>query len=324
MTGLQLRQAIPALVSAVCLAGCETEPSPLMVGQTLSVRVEVSAPAAEELVSIPVAEGQAVAAGDPLFTLDQRVLIARLAATRAREQRAQAWLDELTSGPRAEAIAASRSRLAAARETLTLRRAEYQRAQALRQKNLASEDERDRTLREQEVAEARFAEAQAGLEELLNGTRPETLAQAEAELAEVRAQAAEIEALQSQYLGQAPADARVDRVLFEVGERPRAGDPVVVLLRGPPRVRFFVPEAQRVDLSPGAPLSVRIDGLTDPLSATLRWVSGEPTFTPYYALTEHDRGRLAYEAEADLLEPPANLPDGVPVEVLSEAGDAPG
>lgn len=324
MRGLRLLRVIPGLALVFCLAGCETESPSLMVGQTLSVRVEMSAPVAETLVAIPVAEGQVVAAGDALFALDQRVLEARLAATRARQQRAQARLEELLSGPRSEAIAASRSRLAAARETLTLRRAEHQRAQSLRLKNLASEDERDRTLREQEVAEARLAEAQAGLEELLNGTRPETLAQAEAELEEVRAQAAEIEALKSQYLARAPAQARVDRVLFEVGERPRAGDPVVVLLKGPPRIRFFIPEAQRVGLSPGAPLSVRIDGLSSPVSARLRWVSGEPTFTPYYALTEHDRGRLAYEAEADLVDPPADLPDGVPVEVSSGAGDAPG
>jgi HlyD family secretion protein len=54
-----------------------------------------------------------------------------------------------------------------------------------------------------------------------------------------------------------------------------------------------------------------------PFSGTLRYIAGEASFTPYYALTQRDRSRLAFLAEIDLPEPEArNLPAGVPVEVM--------
>jgi len=47
----------------------------------------------------------------------------------------------------------------------------------------------------------------------------------------------------------------------------------------------------------------------------VRWIANEAAFTPYYALTEHDRSRLSYLAEIDVVEEQGRLPDGVPVEV---------
>jgi len=47
----------------------------------------------------------------------------------------------------------------------------------------------------------------------------------------------------------------------------------------------------------------------------VRWIASDPAFTPYYALTERDRGRLSYVAKVDITEQYERLPDGVPVEV---------
>jgi HlyD family secretion protein len=59
---------------------------------------------------------------------------------------------------------------------------------------------------------------------------------------------------------------------------------------------------------------VRIDGSSKTLTGTVRWVSADASFTPYFALTEHDRARLSYLAEIDV--PAASsLPSGVPLEV---------
>ena len=52
-------------------------------------------------------------------------------------------------------------------------------------------------------------------------------------------------------------------------------------------------------------------------------MSSEAAFTPYYALTERDRGHLTYLAKIDITEDRERLPDGVPVQVelLPEAGE---
>ena len=59
---------------------------------------------------------------------------------------------------------------------------------------------------------------------------------------------------------------------------------------------------------------IRIDGHERDYRGRIRWISSEAAFTPFYALTQHDRSRLAYLAEIDLQED-VELPNGVPVEV---------
>ena len=72
----------------------------------------------------------------------------------------------------------------------------------------------------------------------------------------------------------------------------------------------------RVRVGPGSRARVRIDGVDAPLEGRVRMISREAVFTPYFALTQHDRSRLAYLAEVDLSDGVAgDLPTGIPVEV---------
>jgi HlyD family secretion protein len=122
----------------------------------------------------------------------------------------------------------------------------------------------------------------------------------------------------------APASGVVDSLLFEVGERPARGQPMAILLSGGQvYARVFIPESMRVLVSPGTKARVFVDGLAEPLDGRVRWVATESAFTPYFALTEHDRGRLSFAAKVDILDSDRRLPDGVPVEVellLDNAG----
>ena len=100
------------------------------------------------------------------------------------------------------------------------------------------------------------------------------------------------------------------------------GQPVIVMLAaGQPHARVYVPEALRVRVAAGTPARIRVDGLEEPIEGRVRWVSSEAAFTPYYALTERDRGRLTYLAKVDLLTDRDRLPDGVPVEVEFLVGE---
>ena len=98
---------------------------------------------------------------------------------------------------------------------------------------------------------------------------------------------------------------------------------MLVMLSGEqPYARVYVPERLRVNVGPGTAASVLIDGVPDPLDGRVRWVASEAAFTPYFALTERDRGRLAYEAKIDIDTNGERLPDGVPVEVVIDTGDS--
>ena len=112
-----------------------------------------------------------------------------------------------------------------------------------------------------------------------------------------------------------PSAGVIDKVLYQIGERPVPGSTIAVLLSSD-RVfaRVYVPEHLRARVTPGRGIDVRVDGAEGVLDGTVRWVSADATFTPYFALTEHDRSRLSYLAEIDV-PGAADLPSGVPLEV---------
>ncbi|MBS0571475.1 MAG: HlyD family efflux transporter periplasmic adaptor subunit, partial [Proteobacteria bacterium] len=163
-------------------------------------------------------------------------------------------------------------------------------------------------------ADADVKASQANLAELLNGTRPEDLAQGEAALATAKAQAAQLGITLERLSVHAPRAGRVDALPFRLGDRPPAGASVVSLLVGDaPYAQVFVPESQRVGLQQGARFSVHVDGVAQAFTATLRRIRSEASFTPYYALSGDDASRLTYRADLFLDGDAARkLPAGVP------------
>ena len=106
-------------------------------------------------------------------------------------------------------------------------------------------------------------------------------------------------------------------------EAVRRGATVAVLLAdGLPYARVHIPAAIRAGVQPGTRALLRVDGIDRTFEGRVRHVSGEAAFTPYFALTRRDRGRLSYAAEIDFSEDAAAaLPSGVPVEVSFPALD---
>jgi HlyD family secretion protein len=246
---------------------------------------------------------------------DPRRAAARLDEAEAALAQLQARLDELVRGPRAELIAAARANVEGAAQELEFRESELQRTREVHARGLASPDALDRAQAALDSSRANLKLRRAQLEELLAGTTVEELAQAEQAVkqATARRDAARVDLERTAI--RAPVDAIADTRLFEIGERPSPGQPIMVLLGGEqPHARVYVPERLRVHVREGSAVELRIDGLDDPVTGTVRWVASEAAFTPYFALTERDRGRLTYESKVDLDIDGERLPDGVPVE----------
>ena len=299
------------------LAACDGTDNPnIVVGELASDRIELISEVNEPILEILVAEGAPVTAGQLVLRQDDTRASARLKEAEASVGQAQARLDELVRGPRQEQIAQARANLAGARRDIEFRRTEYERAKDLLEKELASPQTRDRTKAELDAAEANLALRRAQLQELLAGTTVEELAQAEQALlqAQARRDGAAVDVARHKLT--AMVDGVFDSRLFEVGERPAPGQPVAIVLGGPqPYARVYVPERLRAHVRPGTEARIAVDGIDTPIAGRVRWVASEAAFTPYFALTERDRGRLTYLAKIDLEEQRERLPDGVPVEV---------
>ncbi len=120
----------------------------------------------------------------------------------------------------------------------------------------------------------------------------------------------------------APNAGRVDELPFEVGERPPVGSVLAVLLVGEaPYARLYVPEPLRGRIAVGDVVRVRVDGRENEYQGRVRRIASDPAFTPFFALSEHDRSQLVYLAEVTLRDA-ADLPAGLPADgMLPEKGE---
>lgn len=294
-----------------------------VVGQLESDRIEITAEVSEPIVERRVIEGQDVRSGELLIQQDTARIESRIGEAKAAAMQAHARLDELIRGPRKEMIEAARAEVQGAEDELAFRETDLARAQEVFERNLASYEQRDRAKAARDNAKARLETLQAKLEELLTGTTAEELRQAEEALKQAEARLESLTIDLERHASVAPVDGVVDSLLFEVGEKPKIGQPIAILLPGTqPYARVYVPESLRVRVAPGTKARIHVDGLDDALEGRVRWVASEANFTPYFALTEHDRGRLSFAAKVDILDAKTRLPDGVPVDVELLVGDA--
>ena len=307
---------------ALLLTACGgNESDHVIVGELASDRIELTAEATEPITEILVAEGESVVAGQPLIRQDAARANARLAEAEAALAQAQARLDELVRGPRSELITAARASVSGAEDELAFRQSDYARVQQVHARNLASPELLDQAKAALDAARASLQFHRAQLQELLSGTTVEELAQAEAAVKQAAARRDQLAVDASRHEIRAPVDGIVDTRLFELGERPAAGQVLVVLLPGnQAHARVYVPERLRAQVAPGMEARIRVDGMDETIAGRVRWVSSEAAFTPYYALTERDRGHLTYLAKIDITEKRDRLPDGMPVEVELRIG----
>jgi HlyD family secretion protein len=313
---LLLFLTLPIVVTT--LVACGARDTPLQVlGTVERDRLELIAESNERIVEIAVHEGDRVAAGALLLRQEAGTMQARLDAARAGLVEAQRRLADLVEGPRRREIDDARAVLAGAESTLRTEESEYKRIQDLVERELTSQSSADQTRMRRDAARAQRDSARARLGLLQQGTRTEQLAEARAAADRAAAGLAEIETVAARYVLRAPRAGLVEALPFKLGERPAAGLPLAILLaEGVPYARVYVPEPMRSRFAAGARVEATVDGEPHRFGGTVRYVSAEAAFTPYYALTQKDRSRLSYLAEVTLDDPrAANLPAGVPVQV---------
>ena len=314
MKRIRLASILLLAVLTAGTAGCDRDNETYFVGTLERDRIEMKVESNEPIVSIHIQDGQRVGAGDLVLIQDPARAQARLDQLTGLRDQAAARLAELRRGPRPELISESRANLEAAAVLRENALASLERTREVYERGLSSANRLDLAQTGYREAVAREKAATESLERLLNGTTVEELRQAEAALdaAEAQVDFAELDLARTRII--APGEGTVDKVLFQVGERPPPGTTIAVLLSADRTfARVYVPEHLRARVRPGVTIDIRIDGVGQVFDGRVRWVSADASFTPYFALTEHDRSRLSYLAEIDVPDA-ADLPSGVPLQ----------
>lgn len=302
-----------SLLCLVLLAGCEKEQPASMVGTLERDRIDLVVESNEPIIEISVADGQAVEPGDVVLVQDPARAQARLASVTADREQAAARLAELRRGPRPELIREARARLDASEVQQRNAQSTLKRTREVHDRGLASDQQLDRDETQYQTAIAEVSANRESLERLMNGTTIEELRQAESALESRQAQVRQAQLDLERTRVVAPVRGVVDKVLYRMGERPAPGTTIAVVLDSARTyARIYVPEYLRTRIQPGSEMVIRVDGNDKIFPGRVRWVSADASFTPYFALTEHDRSRLSYLAEVDI-ESASQLPSGVPL-----------
>ena len=319
------RAVLLALVLAT--AACtEAENDGLEATGTVELtETDIAAPVAARVRRIVVEEGDAVAPGDTLVVLEQTSLPADLEQRRARVSAAEAELRDLVAGSRATEIERAEAELVAAEAEARRTTDDARRYAELLKSGAASPAQAESFETAARVAAGRRDAARAALQQLREGTRPERIRAARANVAAARAQLNAGEAMATDLVLVAPERGVVLGRYAEPGELLPAGVPVVSL--GNPQrlwVRVYVGPTVLTNLSVGQRIRATIDGVPGKeFSGAIVQISPRSEFTPRVALTEKERADLLFGVKIALDDTTGALKAGLPVRVRFDRRNGP-
>lgn len=300
---------------SVNLIACQRAEDPVVLGTIERDRIELVAEAHEPIAEILVREGEHVVVGQALLRQADGAMRPQLDQAQSQLNKAEQQLRELQNGPRAQEIARAAAQLDSNTSALNTAEIEFKRAQQLVEARAQSQALLDQTRAVRDAALAAKQQAQLNLQLLKQGTRIEQLEQAKATVSAARATLAELQLSAQRYVVTATRAGVVEALPYKLGERPPVAQPVVILLADDRTyARVYIPETLRAQYLAGTKVQAHVDGVVQSIAGTVRYVSAQAAFTPYYALTQRDRTRLSYLAEIDLPNS-QSLPVGIPVEV---------
>lgn len=219
--------AVLIVAGATWLAGRPA--APLLQGMADADEVRVAAKITGRIAAFSAREGDQVAAGQVLYTIESPELNARRRQAEAALAAAQAMLDKAEEGARSQEITAARAQWERAEAAAVLARATYERLRNLYREGVISRQQHDEAEANSLAATAQSRAARAQYEQALEGAREEDRRAAASQVRQAEGAMAEVEAMLEETRMRAPIDGLVSKRLADPGELVPAGYPVLVL-----------------------------------------------------------------------------------------------
>ena len=222
-----------------------------LTGYIEGERIYLAAPVSGSVAALYVREGQRVAAGGRTFLIDPAVQRAQAGSAAAAVGAAEARVEDLRKGQRAEELSVFDAELAAAQATEREAEAEYGRIEPLVRRGIYAPARLDQVRAARDAARAQTAAVRRRREVATLGARQDAVAQAEQQARQAAGGLTEAQARLGQLSPVAPAAARVEEVFYRPGEWAPANAPVLALLPDSEvKLVFFVPEAEMAPSQP--------------------------------------------------------------------------
>ena len=296
-----------AAALALALGGlsCKPNSNPQSVSGTIETdEAHVASRYGGRVEKLFAQEGDALKAGQIIVELDAAEL-------RARRDQLAAQLAELEAGPRKEEIDAAKHDWEALAAQLDQARADAKRAEELFAQKTISPAEHDQAVSRASTFEKNVAAAKSRYDLLLAGTRPERIALARAQLAEIDAQLSEMKIA-------APGDCVLEVLSVKVGDVLAPNREIAtLLLTNHIWVRVFVPEPWLGHIKVGDVVKVRVDSFPGrDFSGTVGQIAREAEFTPRNVQTVEDRIKQVFGVKVRLDNSEGQLRAGMSADVV--------
>lgn len=341
--------SLAALIAlALAAAACQqaTDPNRLRAsGHVEATDVRLAPEVGGRITAFDVKEGDRIAAGARILTLDPTDIELAIARARTDQASAEAQLRLVRVAARPEDVRQAEAQVNAARADVTSAQAELEAAAAdlkrfelLLERKSGAQKQRDDAATRLDVAKARLAAtndrvdaAQAVLARVNATARPEEIAVAQSRIATAQAAIATLEKQLKDTTLTSPVAGIVTEKLAEAGEvvAPRAAVLVITDLDHA-WADVYVPEpaVPRITLGQSATLFTDAGGAG--LPGTVTYISPKAEFTPRNVQTAEERAKLVYRVRVSADNRDGVLKQGMPVDaefaltpVTSAAAPAP-
>jgi HlyD family secretion protein len=313
-----------AILAALALGGCHhADANPLRATGTIEVReTDVSPLVPARVVRVLVDEGQAVRAGDTLVALTQSTTQTDIAGGQARVRAAEAALREALAGARPREVERAVAELRVAEGEAARAARDLERMRTLVSDGTVSRQSYDAAQAEATATAGRRDAAREALQLLREGTRPERIQAARAEVASARAALASAQSVAQDLVLISPVGGVVLSRNAEPGERLAPGQSALTLGEtAAPYVRIYLPTRVLPAVRQGQRATARLDGYPDrPIPGEVVAISPRAEFTPRIALTEEERADLLFGVKVALSDTTGLLRPGLPATVELQPG----
>jgi HlyD family secretion protein len=239
------------------------KPVPAIVqGQIEATEVDVSAKIPGRLDTVTVREGDVVAKGDVIATLDSPEIQAKLAQATAARRAASAQRDKAVHGARQEDIRAAEATWMRAKGAAELAEKTFRRIERLAKDGVVPAQRRDEAETGWKTSRDAEAAARSMYDMALNGARDEDKTAASAMVDVASGTIAEVMAFERETRVAAPAAGEVFKRNLQPGEMVAAGLPIVTLIDlSDMWATFFIREDQLAELGMGTRIRLAIPAL---------------------------------------------------------------
>ncbi|MDO7786720.1 HlyD family secretion protein [Desulforamulus aquiferis] len=291
--------------------------SRLTVSGTIEVtKVELSAKVPGTLGGISVKSGDSLTKDQLVAEIIRNDLEAQKERDSLGVFKAEAQLADLTSGARVQEIKEVSAQVNIALAGLEKAKADYLRGEELLKEGAMTTDQFEKLSTELTIKESQLEAAQAKLNLLQSGSRPEAIRAATIEMERTKAVLKASEALLEDTKIYSPFDGTVLAKNREEGEFVPAGASVVSLANLKDMwIKVYVPTDDLPKVKLGQQVSFTVSGSDASFQGTIEEIATQGEFTPKTIQTKKERTNIVYGVKIRIDDQQGILKPGMPADV---------